>query len=114
MRAHELIAWMADQHGARYQIERPAAMAIAERAAAHKSDCMPVVYLDERPIGRTGGAKTIDDADGSALQGNRGQHGGQATRSSRTSADPSRATGTSSRRSDTGASARRTSAAPWA
>jgi len=68
MRAHVLVAGMADQDRPGHQLERSAAAAAAEAAFAHIGDGEGGMQLDERRVARCGVAPVVDHRDRVAPQ----------------------------------------------
>jgi hypothetical protein len=74
--ARELVARMADQHGARDQVIGRATIAVAEAAAPHVGDREPVMELRVGRIPGAGSAAVVDDGDRAAPEGGGRHHDG--------------------------------------
>ena len=62
VRADEFVAGMPDQHRARDELERAAAAAVAEAAAAHVGDRERTVHFGKRQVVRARVAPIVDDS----------------------------------------------------
>jgi hypothetical protein len=75
VRAHVLVAWIADHDRAGDQVKRLAARAIADAALAHIADVEAAVQLDERLVAGADAAAIVHHRDGLVAEQGGDSHG---------------------------------------